>query len=107
MACGPRHEHPRTPGYSALRPPRRYLRTRRTGWVHPKTGGMSSARLTRRARVLVGATVLVLLAGTGVVVARTLLGGPDCVVTLGDRSVGLSRDQAEAVTTAVAPRVRP
>jgi len=68
---------------------------------------MSSARLTRRARVLVGATVLVLLAGTGVVVARTFLGGPDCVVKLGGRSVGLSRDQAEAVTTAVAPRVRP
>ena len=66
----------------------------------------TSGRLTRRGRLVAVAVVALLVAGTGVVVARSWLAGPDCVVDAGDRSVDLSRDQAETVTAALAPRER-
>lgn len=63
--------------------------------------------MTRRGRIVVTVVVLLLVAGTGAVVARSLLAGPDCVVSAGSASVDLTRAQAEAVTTGLAPRVRP
>jgi hypothetical protein len=62
--------------------------------------------MTGRSRAIVGAVALLLVAGTGIVVARTLLAGSDCQVRVGDRSVDLTQAQAEAATTALAPRER-
>ncbi|RNL75469.1 hypothetical protein [Nocardioides marmorisolisilvae] len=62
--------------------------------------------LTRRGRIVVGTAVLLLLAGSVVIFTR-MLSGPACTVTAGGRTVDLSSDQAEAVTTALAPQVRP
>jgi hypothetical protein len=67
----------------------------------------SRGAVTRRGRIVI-AVVVVLLAGGSVAVARSLLTGPDCVVTAADGTpaVELSRPEAEAVTTAAAPEVR-
>jgi len=55
---------------------------------------------------MVVALVVLGLVGTSVAVAWSLTRGPDCQVIVGGNSVDLSRSQAEAVTTAVAPQVR-
>ncbi|MFL6022837.1 MAG: hypothetical protein ACJ72O_05815 [Marmoricola sp.] len=61
--------------------------------------------LTRRGRGIVAVVVLLLATGTVLVFSRTLH-GPACSVSAGSRTVDLSRHEAEAVTTAFAPRVR-
>ena len=61
--------------------------------------------MTRRGRIVI-AVVVLLLVGGSVAVARAMLKDPGCQVTWGGRTVNLSRAEAEAVTTAVAPQVR-
>ncbi len=62
---------------------------------------MGPVRLSRRGRIAL-LVVVVLVVGGLVAGYRTFIGGTDCDVTTGDRTVELSREEAERAATAVA-----